>query len=43
MSMDIQPSQSGMTFDICIGVSTDINETYFHEMYLNLHIVNDSS
>ena len=39
--MDIQPSQSGMTFDICISVS--LIETNFHEMYLNFHIINDSS
>ena len=40
--MNVQPSQSGMTFDICTSVSTDINETHF-QMYLNLHMVNDSS
>ena len=39
--MDIQPSQCGMTFDICIGGS--INETHFHEIYLDLCIINDSS
>ena len=43
MPMGLQPSQSGMTFDISIGVSTDINETHFHKMYLNFCIINDSS
>ena len=28
MPMDIPPSQSGMTFDISVGVSIDINETF---------------
>ena len=43
MHMNIQPSQSGMTFDKHIGVAIVINETHFHKMHLNLHMVNDSS
>ena len=33
---------SGCTFHICTGVSVDMNETHFHEMYLDLHMVSDS-
>ena len=39
--MDIQLSQCSITLDIGIGVS--ISETHFHEMYLDLCIINDSS
>ena len=43
MPRDIQPSQSSMTLDLFINDLIDINETHLHKLYLDLHIVNDSS